>query len=90
MEYFSAYLYSPSIGAVTKHYLQELRSAYVLFDNVEYFIWHLSGPTSAGLKKSHFNNLSSNYGVAALTCCIYRLWGWNFIPFICIMHYNNR
>jgi hypothetical protein len=91
VEYSSAYLYSPSIGAVTKHYLQELRSTYVLFDNVEYFkTWHLSGPVSAIVKEFHFNNLSSNYGLVALTCCIYRLWGWNFIPLIYIVKYNYQ
>jgi len=63
VENSSAYLCSPSMGAVTKHYLQELRSTYILFDNVEYFIiWHMSGPVSAVLKEFYFNNLSSNYG----------------------------
>ena len=59
---------------VYEQYLKKLRSAHVLLDNVEYFIiWHVSGPLSTGLKEFHCNNLSSNYGLAALNCCIYRL-----------------
>ena len=55
MEYSSDQLYSSSIGAVTKHYLQELRAAQLLFDNPEYLaIWHLCDPVDARLNEFHY------------------------------------
>ena len=43
MDYSSDRLCSPSIGAVTENYMQEIRSLYLLFDNLEYFArWCLS------------------------------------------------
>jgi len=45
-------LCSPSVVAVTEDYLYELRSEFVLFDNVEYVvIGYLSSPVGARLKE---------------------------------------
>jgi hypothetical protein len=54
MDYSSDQLCSPSIGAVTENYVQEIGSVHLLFDNLEYFtIWYLSIPVSVGLKESY-------------------------------------
>jgi hypothetical protein len=56
MECSSDLLRSQSIGAITKNYLQELRSGKILFDKLEYFIiWHLSGPAGAELIEFYCN-----------------------------------
>ena len=53
MDYSSDQLCGWSIGAVTENCVQEIRSVYVLFDNLEYFtVWCLSIPVSAELKES--------------------------------------
>jgi hypothetical protein len=53
MAYSSAQLCGWSIGAVTKNDVQEIRSVYLLFDNLEYFtIWCHSIPVSVELKES--------------------------------------
>jgi hypothetical protein len=54
MDYSSDQLCSPSIGAVIENYVQEIRSVYLLFDNLEYFtIRFLSIPVSVELKESY-------------------------------------
>jgi hypothetical protein len=48
---YSDYVYSPSIRAVTKNNVRELRSVQVLSDNLEYLIIRqLSGSVGSGIK----------------------------------------
>jgi hypothetical protein len=55
VEYSSDYLYSPSIGAVTKNDPKEHKSVSIVFDNLEYpIIQHLSSPVQVGLMEFNY------------------------------------
>jgi hypothetical protein len=69
MEYYSDYLFSPNLGAVTKDYLYELKSVKVLFKNLEYLIiWQLFGPVGVKLMEFYCTEETDNQAASTSKC----------------------